>query len=767
MTKPGERSVREAVSIGSWVFEPEDGTLSRRDETITLSPRTGDLLSFLVASAGQLVTKASILDTVWPAKAVSDAALTQRIMELRRILEDDARHPKYIETVARRGYRFVAPVRPTTLSSASTEETVAILLAQIGSSRDEGDAAATFRERVERRLGQHPRIVVSPPDRVADAIRLLRRTPPEKLDHDLALVAAQRDGRIGAVVSGSVRRLDSTHALELKLVDAAEPERARWLGATHPGDIGLIDAMEELSKELTEVVARTDSEQRLRGSGWPRVTTHSATALASFTRALDLADSFRWAKACDLLESAVREDPAFVSAWSWLAWAHLWLEEPEAAHTAAARARELAGGVGDHERHLAEATHASFFGTLQDVINHLELLWDLDPDDFWGTFRLAQCYATAGRIDDSLAMRRDCARIRPNHALNHSEAAFTHLFAAGDLVEARRESSRVLEIDPHHPFALPFLMPSFEAWLESDLERSQKIVNEVLELRLDRLLPLGRVSALVHASRLKLFLGQADEAIDLIHRGLAETSLGSSVSAWIRLELALTELDLGHETSFRKQIEMLGNDPSALSRAHALLWGGLADIGAGSREAAETAGREIEEIARGPWLDFGLPSSRTAAQVRRGFPRLLLGEEALAHGDPTAAGEHFSAAAEALPLAIEGPVAVVSPGPRAHIHAREGLARAFDAAGHAEDALTAESWLLDRPLQLLITARAGVGTWNRALSRRADLHARAGCHDDARRDARAVLDHWQQLDPEPEAVRKARDVLRRIPRRGE
>jgi DNA-binding winged helix-turn-helix (wHTH) protein len=58
-----------------------------------------------------LVTKEALFQAVWPDTAVSDAVLTNRIAELRQTLGDDAKRPRFVATVHRRGYRFVAALR--------------------------------------------------------------------------------------------------------------------------------------------------------------------------------------------------------------------------------------------------------------------------------------------------------------------------------------------------------------------------------------------------------------------------------------------------------------------------------------------------------------------------------------------------------------------------------------------------------------------------------------------------------------------------------
>ena len=68
------------------------------------------MLHILVDPAGQVLTKDDLFQAVWPDTVVSDDALTSCIQEVRQTLRDKARKPRYIETVHRRGYRFIGKV---------------------------------------------------------------------------------------------------------------------------------------------------------------------------------------------------------------------------------------------------------------------------------------------------------------------------------------------------------------------------------------------------------------------------------------------------------------------------------------------------------------------------------------------------------------------------------------------------------------------------------------------------------------------------------
>src|SRR4030095_13772391 len=82
----------------------------KHDQRIPLEPKAVDVPRHLVANSDRLLTKAELLDCVWKDTFVTPNALTRAIAQLRKSLGDDVEHPKLIETITKRGYRFVAPV---------------------------------------------------------------------------------------------------------------------------------------------------------------------------------------------------------------------------------------------------------------------------------------------------------------------------------------------------------------------------------------------------------------------------------------------------------------------------------------------------------------------------------------------------------------------------------------------------------------------------------------------------------------------------------
>src|SRR5215475_16206324 len=77
-------------------------------KAIKLRPKSFAVLRYLLERPGQLVTKEELLNAVWPTTYVSDALVKDSILEIRKALGDDPQAPRFVETVHRRGYRFIA-----------------------------------------------------------------------------------------------------------------------------------------------------------------------------------------------------------------------------------------------------------------------------------------------------------------------------------------------------------------------------------------------------------------------------------------------------------------------------------------------------------------------------------------------------------------------------------------------------------------------------------------------------------------------------------
>ena len=91
----------------SFQLEPEERRLTRDGELVSLTPKAFDTLVFLVERAGHLVEKEELMKALWPDSFVEESNLSQYIFTLRKTLGETEDGGQFIETVARKGFRFV------------------------------------------------------------------------------------------------------------------------------------------------------------------------------------------------------------------------------------------------------------------------------------------------------------------------------------------------------------------------------------------------------------------------------------------------------------------------------------------------------------------------------------------------------------------------------------------------------------------------------------------------------------------------------------
>ena len=147
--------------------------LLREQEIVPLAARAFDVLAVLAGSHGRVVAKDALMERVWAGSFVEESNLTVTISAVRRALGDSPAEPRFIETVPKRGYRFVAPVREVSVESAACEG---------------GPADVTMRERTRSRL-----VVEAGPEEVGAPARLA-----------LAARAAPRASRVAFSAAAAV-----------------------------------------------------------------------------------------------------------------------------------------------------------------------------------------------------------------------------------------------------------------------------------------------------------------------------------------------------------------------------------------------------------------------------------------------------------------------------------------------------------------------------------------------------------------------------------
>lgn len=414
--------------------------VTREGAPLDLSPKLLDLLLHLLDNAGQLVTKEALLDALWPEANVTDNALTQAVSELRQALGDDASAPQFIKTVARRGYRFVAPVEtippgidlPPLAVEPPDAKSVAVLdFTNVTGDTEAAWLSAGIAETVSgdlRTLGQF-RVVDR--WRVNEAIRRTGGTlqaVAAALHVRLAVVgsfqcSADRvriTARVVDVVSGEAiadAKVDGPIADIFSLQDQVAAQFADELG------VASLSAAQPRSRETASLEA-----YRAVMEGWLRIET------------LDIRELPR---AIEDFERAVAIDPRYALAYTGLATAEFASYESTRCDSEPARAlleRAIAHGrqAVAFDESLAEAhgTLALMLVSAKDssgAARAARRAVALEPSNWRHLFRLG--HATWG--DERLRAGGATLALYPDFAFAYFQSAMVHV-ARGHLTDAER-----------------------------------------------------------------------------------------------------------------------------------------------------------------------------------------------------------------------------------------------------------------------------------------------------------------------------------------
>ena len=310
-------------SFGQFRLNLPDRLLTRNGVAVSLPPKAFDLLALLVESAGHLVDKARIIQTLWPDTFVEEANVPNLIGLLRKTLGDSSKEPKYIQTVPKLGYRFVAALSP--LERKPRECTAGPGLAKI--------RIIAFPFRSDPYGAGASYLAYSLPEAIAATLAELNAftvrstqlaTRFDPLVWDPKSVAAEAD--VDVILTGALARTEDRIHVTTELIDARGSTvlwskvwviSVRDLHRLHSGVVQLI------VRSLVRG-AREDDEASIRSLDVPS----APSAYEYYLRANQLAlkrTPENMALARDLYVASTEVDPNYAPAWARLGRCYHWL----------------------------------------------------------------------------------------------------------------------------------------------------------------------------------------------------------------------------------------------------------------------------------------------------------------------------------------------------------------------------------------------------------------------------------------------------------
>jgi TolB-like protein len=210
--------VQKSLKVGSWIVDPSLNSMSSEGRTVRLEPKVMGVLECLAQHPGETLSKEQLFQAVWPNIIVTEDVLKRCIAELRRAFDDDARNPHIIETIAKRGYRLLAPVSasaaataPAPPESAVTDSIVVLPFANLSVDPENEYFADGITEEIIDALAQ------------IQGLRVVARSSAFSFKGrhiDLRIVGEQLNVR--TVLEGSVRRADNRLRITVQLISTAD-----------------------------------------------------------------------------------------------------------------------------------------------------------------------------------------------------------------------------------------------------------------------------------------------------------------------------------------------------------------------------------------------------------------------------------------------------------------------------------------------------------------------------------------------------------------
>ncbi|HKW63213.1 MAG TPA: winged helix-turn-helix domain-containing protein [Candidatus Acidoferrum sp.] len=514
------------VRFGVFEANVTSGELRKHGIRIKLHEQPFQILAMLVARPGEMVTREEIQQKLWPSGTFVDFenGMNRAVNRLRAALGDSADEPKFIETVPRRGYRFIALVerldgRTAAVTQARSELHVpgskgwrwfagaaaaAVLLAAafggwrlshppkktLNFSGQDWVLISSFENRtgnpvldgtleyaLERELSNSQFVNIVPRERAGDALRLMRKSLDTRIDAALGREICLRDGGIRALLTGRVEKLGTTYVLSAELVDPVRGVSVASMSEEDPADSQVAAAVRRLSNRVRETLGETRALVQQSDKQLEKVTTPSLHALQLYSQADALMREDKQAPAAELLRLALDDDPNFASAHLLLGFTYANGGSEGKARPEFQRALELTGTTPDRERLFIQASYFHLQKETQRAIETYEALLRLYPDHFWAANNLNALYEETGRWDDRLKLSVRFADLRPDDE-DAMRGAACAAYVTKNLEAAMPYIQRVRALaaaDPKGPFTdtAVEMLPVIDSWSQGDVTRAR------------------------------------------------------------------------------------------------------------------------------------------------------------------------------------------------------------------------------------------------------------------------------------------------------
>jgi eukaryotic-like serine/threonine-protein kinase len=490
------------VRFGSFEADLQEGKLTKTGGRIRLQDQPFRILALLLERPGQLVTREEIRQKLWSQDTFVefDDALNTAVRKLREALNDSANNPRFLETVPRRGYRFVAPVawppepqavalirsrgprhpylwlaaalivagaavggswhllRPG--SQITPEDT--IVLADFANSTGDAIFDDTLKTALSVSLRQSPFLNVLSDSQAAKTLQQMTRPADTKLSPEVARELCQRAGS-KAYLAGSIGSLGNKYVLGLKAVNCQSGDTLAEEQVTESSKENVLDALGEAASKLRGELGESLATVQKFDVPLAQATTPSLEALKAYSLARKAFNEKGTAAALPYDQRAIELDPNFATGYWAVSNDYYSLGELGRANEYSNKAFQLREHASERERLAIIADYYSnVTGELDKEVQTYQDEIESYPRESRAYANLAIVYAEQGQYKIAAEVTRQAVRLAPDRVYLYENLAsfaialqrFDELRQIGHEVQARKLDAFILH---NALYALAFL----------------------------------------------------------------------------------------------------------------------------------------------------------------------------------------------------------------------------------------------------------------------------------------------------------------------
>ena len=487
------------IRFGVFEVDPRSGELRKAGTRIRLQEQPFKVLLALLEHSGEVVSRDTLRRRIWPTESFGDFdhAVNVAVAKLRTALGDSADTPRYVETLHRRGYRFVFPVTPSRgqgiaspvesnlkpcSGQRSEPETIAvaghagssdnqrawiwgfltviailavatgtfwyyrpapklsdrdtIVLADFTNTTGDPVFDGTLRQGLTVQLEQSPFLNIVSEQRIQQTLLLMGQLPDARLTPEIAGELCKRT-QSTAVLTGSIATLGRRYVLGLKAVNCRNGESLAEEQEQATSKEQVLTAMDKAAVKLRRRLGESLGTVQKFDTPVEQATTPSLEALQAYSLGrMTLMGKSDFAGAVPFFQRAISLDPNFAMAYSALGNAYWFLGETSLGAENVKKAYNLRKRVSDREMFYIECNQEWATGDLEKARRAYELWAQTYPRDFTPRRNLASIYESLGQYDNTLVESREALRLDPESAQSYDRLAEAYL-SLSRLKEAR------------------------------------------------------------------------------------------------------------------------------------------------------------------------------------------------------------------------------------------------------------------------------------------------------------------------------------------